>query len=95
MTAAAMEALLGSVPVWLMITPLIGVVNGAVFFLLVGRRPRSLLIYVVLACLATSGVQALGLVEGGAPPLSLGDIQLVLVSAAAWVALAAARALGW
>ena len=95
MTAAAVEALVGWVPIWLVITPLIGVINGAVFFLLVGRRPRSLFIYLALACLAASGAQALGLVEGGGPPFSLGDIQLVLVSAAAWVVLVAARAVGW
>ncbi len=94
MFSAAAEAVLGSVPIWLVITPLIGVVNGAVFFLLVGRRPRSLFIYLALACLAASCVQALGLVEGGAPPFSLGDVQLVAVSIAAWAALAAARAIG-
>ena len=92
---AVVEALIGSVPIWLVITPLVGVVNGAVFFLLVGRRPRSLFIYVVLACLAGPGVQARGMLEGGPPPFSVGDIQLVLVSVAAWIALVAARALGW
>ena len=95
MAAAALETLVGSVPIWLVITALVGLVNGAMFFLLVGRRPRSLWIYLVVASLAASGVQALGLVEGGAPPFSLGDIQLVVVSAAAWVALVTARALGW
>ena len=94
MSSAVVEAVLGSVPIWLIITPLVGVINGAVFFLLVGRRPVSLFIYLALACLAASAVQALGIFEAGAPPFSLGDVQLVAVSVAAWLALAAARAVG-
>jgi hypothetical protein len=88
------DAVLGAIPVWLVITPLIGAVNGALFFLIVGRRPSSLFIYVPLATLAASLVQAANLVEAGGPPFSLGDVHLVVASLAAWVALAVTRAIG-
>jgi len=89
------DALLGLAPVWLVITPLVGVVNGTLFFLIVGRRPNSLLIYVTLAILAASVEQALGLVAADSPPFSLGDVHLIATTVAAWVALAIARAVGF
>ena len=89
-----MESLLGIVPVWLVITPLIGVVNGALFFLIVGRRPSSLPIYLVLAIAAASLVQAARLVEPGEPPFSLGDVHLVTASLGAWLALVVGRLSG-
>jgi hypothetical protein len=88
------EVLLGSIPVWLVITPLIGVVNGALFFLIAGRRPLSLPLYLVIGMAAASLVQAAGLIEPGEPPFSLGDIQLVAASLGAWVLLVMTRALG-
>ncbi len=89
-----MSDVLGLIPVWLIITPLIGVVNGALFFFIVGRRASSLPLYLVLAVAAASLVQASGLVEAGEPPYSLGDVQLVAASLGAWLALVIARLLG-
>ena len=66
-----MSDVLGLIPVWLIITPLIGVVNGALFFLIVGRRASSLPLYLVLAVAAASLVEASGLVPSGEPPFSL------------------------
>jgi hypothetical protein len=93
--APYLELLLGTIPVWLVITPLIGVVNGALFFLIVGRRPSSLPLYLLLGSVAASLAQAAGLVEAGTPPFSLGDIQLVGASLAAWAVLVITRAAGF
>ncbi len=92
--APYLEGVLGAIPIWLLITPLVGAVNGALFFLIVGRRPSSLPLYVVLAALAASLFQATGVVRAGEPPLSLGDVHLVATTLAAWSALAATRAVG-
>lgn len=92
--APYLDAIVGAIPIWLVITPLVGVVNGALFFLIVGRRPLSLLLYVVLAASAASLVQASGLVAAGSPPFSLGDVQLVAASLAAWTVLAITRTVG-
>ena len=87
------DTLLGAIPIWLVITPLVGVINGALFYLVVGRRPRSLALYVVLATLAASLVQASGLIAPGDPPASLGDVHLISASLAVWATLAITRAL--
>ncbi|MCC6177828.1 MAG: hypothetical protein IT305_21210 [Chloroflexi bacterium] len=89
-----MDPFLAEIPVWLVITPLIGVVNGALFFLVVGRRPSSLPLYLALSVIAASAVQALGPVEAGSPPFSLGDVQLVAASLGAWVTLVVTRVVG-
>jgi hypothetical protein len=89
-----LDAMLAAIPVWLAITPLVGVVNAALFFLIAGRRPSSLPIYVALGVGAASLTQAAGLVEAGSPPLSLGDVHLVVTSLAAWATLVVTRLLG-
>lgn len=90
----ALAALVETIPVWLVITPLVGVVNGALFFLVAGRRPSSLTPYLVLAALAASLAQASGVVPPGGPPASLGDVHLISASLAVWVTLGLVRALG-
>ncbi len=81
-------------PVWLMITPLVGTINATLFFLIAGRRPASLSLYLGIAIVAASAMHAAGLVDAGDPPFSLGDVQLVSTSLAAWVALMVSRSLG-
>lgn len=88
------DGALASVPVWLVITPLIGVVNGALFFLLAGRRPSSLGLYVPLAAVAASLPHAVGLAPPGSPPWTLGEVHLVAASVGAWTMLALARLAG-
>jgi hypothetical protein len=94
MSSVDLIAALGTVPIWLIITTLVGVINGSVFFLLAGRRPFSLFVYLPCACLAASIIQAAGVFEAGAVPFSLGDVQLVAASMTAWATLALARAAG-
>ena len=84
--------LLGTPPAWLVITPLIGVVTGSLFFLVAGRRPASLFLYVVLAVITASAVQAAGIFQTGGPPFSLGDVNLLAPLIASWLALVMTRA---
>ncbi len=81
-------------PPWLLLTPLIGVIHGSLFFLIVGRRPGSLPVYLVLGVAAASMMQALQVVPPGAPPFSIGEIHLVVTSVATWVVLMVSRIAG-
>ncbi len=81
-------------PIWLMVTPLVGTINATLFFLIAGRRPGSLILYLAIAIIAASAMHMAGLVDAGDPPFSLGDVHLVWTSLAAWGALAISRLLG-
>jgi hypothetical protein len=81
-------------PAWILITPLVGVVTGALFFLLGARSPASLATYVLIGVLFASIGHAVGIVEAGDPPFSLGEVHLVASSLTAWFALVVARWLG-
>ena len=89
------DPLLHLLPPWLLITPLIGVINGAVFFLIVGRRPSSLPLYLTVAIVAAVGMQAAGIAEPGRPPLSLGEVNLVTTTVSAWASLVVTRSIGF
>ncbi|MFN8634651.1 MAG: hypothetical protein U0893_12405 [Chloroflexota bacterium] len=85
---------LAVLPPWLLITPLIGVIHGSLFFLIVGRRPSSLPVYLALGIAAASLAQAVQLVPPGPPPFSLGEVHLVAISVATWAVMVASRILG-
>jgi hypothetical protein len=89
------DPLLQLAPPWLVIVPLIGVINGAMFFLIVGRRPRSLPLYLTVAIVAAVAMQTLGVAEPGDPPLSLGEVNLVTTTVSAWASLVATRSIGF
>jgi hypothetical protein len=88
------EPMLALIPPWLLITPLIGLIHGSLFFLFVGRRPSSLPVYLALGIAAASLMQALELVAPGAPPFSLGEVNLVSTSVATWVVIMVTRIAG-
>ncbi len=88
------DPLLALFPPWLLITPLLGVIHGSLFFIIVGRRPSSLPVYLVLGIAAASLFQTLQLVSPGAPPFSLGEVQLVVTSVATWGLLMLSRIAG-
>jgi hypothetical protein len=88
------ESILAIFPPWLLITPLIGVIHGSLFFLMLGRRASSLPVYLVLGVAAASLAQALQLVPPGQPPFSLGEVHLVATSVATWCVMLGARAVG-
>jgi len=74
--------------------PLIGLINAALFFIVIGRRPSSLPVYVVVAIVAALLVQSFGVVKPGEPPLSLGEVNLIATSIGAGVSLVLARSFG-
>jgi hypothetical protein len=88
------DSLLAAVPPWLVITPMIGLIHGSLLFIVVGRRPSSLPVYLALGIAAASLMQALELVPAGAPPFSLGEVNLVSTSVATWVVIVASRISG-
>jgi hypothetical protein len=88
------DSLLAAVPPWLVITPMIGLIHGSLLFIEVGRRPSSLPVYLALGFAAASLMQALELVPAGAPPFSLGEVNLVSTSVATWVVIVASRISG-
>ena len=88
------DPLLALLPPWLLITPLIGLIHGSLFFIVVGRRPSSLPVYLVLGVAAASLMQALELVPPGAPPFSLGEVNLLATSLATWVVIMISRIVG-
>jgi hypothetical protein len=89
-----LESMIAMFPPWLMITPLIGVIHGSLFFLLLGRRASSLPVYLVLGIAAASLAQTLQLLPPGQPPFSLGEVHLVATSLATWGVMLAIRAIG-
>lgn len=89
-----LDPMLTLLPPWLLITPLVGLINGSLFFVILGRKPSSLPVYVVLAVSAASAMQALQLIQPGGPPLSVGEVHLVATSLAAWVVMMVTRLVG-
>jgi hypothetical protein len=89
-----LEPLLALLPPWLLITPLVGIIHGALFFLIVGRRPSSLPVYLAIGVAAASLAQTLQLMPPGSPPFSVGDVHLVAVSIATSIVMVATRAVG-
>jgi len=88
------DPLLQLVPPWLVVVPLVGVINAALFFVIIGRRPASLPLYLIVATTVATAVQALGLAQAGDPPLSIGDVNLVATSVGAWASLVMMRSVG-
>ena len=88
------DAITFGLPIWLMVTPLIGTINATLFFLIAVRRPGSLMLYLTVAIVAASSMHLAGLFDAGEPPFSIGDVHLLSTSLAAWGALAISRLLG-
>lgn len=89
-----LDSMLAILPPWLLITPLLGVIHGSLFFLVLGRRASSLPVYLVLGVAAASLAQALQLVPPGQPPFSLGEVHLVATAVATWAVMLAIRTVG-
>jgi hypothetical protein len=92
--ALNLDAMLSLLPPWLVIAPLIGVIHGSLLFMIVGRRPTSLPVYLALGIAAASLMQALQLVPPGPPPFSIGEVHLVATSLATWAVILGSRAAG-
>ncbi len=87
-------AILSFVPPWFILTSLLGVLNGAACFVLIGRRVVYLAWYVVLGALAAAIGQVAA--EGIAlpAPIQIGEVNLLAASLAAWLVVAGARLKG-
>lgn len=95
MPLPSVDDLLIVLPPWVTVTLLAGVANAALFSLLLGRRFRSLPLYLglgVVAALLGQIVAYALLPPAGA--LALGEVHLPAVTFGAWLALAVARLLG-
>jgi hypothetical protein len=84
-------AVLAMLPPWVVLSGLLGVINGAAAFMLIGRAMTRLAWYVVLGIFAAG----LGQVVGGAlqapEPLKIGDVNVLMTSIGAWMVISAAR----
>jgi hypothetical protein len=89
-----MDPLLQLLPPWMVIAPLIGLINASLFFVIIGRRSIGLPIYAIVAIVAATLVQSLGIAKAGDPPLSLGEVNLLVTSIGAWVSLVLVRSVG-
>jgi hypothetical protein len=92
--AALVASTLTFLPPWLVLAALLGVVNAAACFLLLGKRIRHLGWYVAIGSLAASVGQVVGLAVQAPAPVQIGDLNVLFVSAAAWIVLSAAKVAG-
>ena len=81
-------------PPWLVLAGLIGVINGAACFMLVGRNASRLAWYAVLGMLAASLGQVVAVGVRVPQPLEIGDVNVLAASLGACGVLAAARVWG-
>jgi len=82
---------LATLPPWLVLAGLLGVINGAASFMLIGTHLSRLAWYVVLGIFAAGLGQVVGGAESVPAPVKIGDVNLLATSAGAWVVIVAAR----
>jgi hypothetical protein len=87
-------ALLTPLPPWLVLAGLLGVINAAACFMLIGRRVSRLPWYAVLGMLAACLGQVVGAAVQAPQPLMIGDLNVLAASAGAWSVVLAARLTG-
>jgi uncharacterized membrane protein len=83
--------LLTPVPPWLVLAALLGIINAAACFMLVGRRASRLVWYVVLGIFAASLGQVVGAAVQAPVPLSIGDLNVMAASVGACTVVLGAR----
>lgn len=89
-----MPVTLSPLPPWLVLAGLVGVINGAACFMLVGRHVSRLAWYAVLGLFAASLGQVVGTAVGLPDPLALGDVNVLVASLGACLVVLAARLWG-
>jgi hypothetical protein len=87
-------ALLGIVPPWLVMAALIGVINAAACFLLLGRRAAHLGWYAIIGALAAGVGQVFGTAIQAPDPVRIGELNVAAASIAVWLVLLPARFAG-
>ena len=91
---SALSEPLAVVPPWLALAGLVGVINAAACFMLVGRRISRLGWYVGLGALAAGLGQVFGAALQAPEPLKIGDLNVLAASVAAWAIVLVARLAG-
>ena len=85
---------LGVLPPWLVLAGLLGVINGAASYMLIGRDVGGLGWYVLLGIFAAGLGQVVGSALSVPVPLQIGEVNVLATSMGAWMVLVAARAGG-
>jgi hypothetical protein len=83
--------MLAPVPPWLVLSGLLGVINAAACFVLVGSHLTRLGWYVVLGVFAAGLGQAVGSAVQAPEPLKIGDVNVLSTSVGAWLVIVSAR----
>jgi hypothetical protein len=91
---SALSGALAALPPWLLLAALVGVINAAACFMLVGRRISHLGWYAVLGALAAGLGQVFGAAIQAPEPVKIGDLNVLAASVAAWLVVLVARVAG-
>ena len=83
--------LLALLPPWLVLAGLLGVINGAACFMLVGRDVSRLAWYALLGMLAASLGQVVAAAVQAPRPIQIGDVNVMATSLGACGVVLAAR----
>lgn len=86
--------LLAPLPPWLVLAGLIGVINAAACFMLIGRRVSRLAVYALLGMFAACLGQVVGAAVQAPQPLLIGELNVLAASAGACTVVLAARLTG-
>lgn len=81
-------------PPWLLLASLLGVINAAACFMLVGRRASRVAWYALLGLFAASLGQVVGTAISAPDPLAIGEVNVLVASLAACGVVLAARVWG-
>jgi hypothetical protein len=81
-------------PPWVLLAVLLGLINAAACFMLVGRHWSRLAWYAVLGIIAASLGQLVSSAIGAPMPLGIGDLNVLAVSVAASGVILSARLSG-
>jgi len=84
-----------ALPPWLVLASLIGVIDGAACFMLVGRHFARITWYALIGVFAASLGQVVGMAVSAPNPVPIGDLNLLAVSVGACGAVGLARAFGF
>jgi hypothetical protein len=85
---------LSLLPPWLVLTALLGVINAAACFMLVGRDLSRITWYALLGLFAASLGQVVGTAMSAPNPVAIGDVNVLAASAAACGVVLLARVWG-
>jgi uncharacterized membrane protein len=89
-----MPALMMPLPPWLVLAGVVGVINAAACFMLIGRHVSRLAWYAVFGMLAASLGQVVGTAIQAPEPLKIGDLNVLAASFGACGVVLVARLRG-